>query len=148
MTACASQAGLIAANSALAVDPDNGQLQKDLRYVEAAAKLWGAVKQAGDPAWAPALERYAKELEVRRCMDVLQSGGVVRTRLLRHSEYSRHGFMRQHARRAAVASVHTSRARHLPQWPLLLASSLCCCRALLLTTPLMRTHLPWPLRHG
>ncbi|WIA39815.1 hypothetical protein OEZ86_005868 [Tetradesmus obliquus] len=59
----AATAGLIAANSALAVDPDNGQLQKDLRYVEAAAKLWGAVKQAGDPAWAPALERYAKELE-------------------------------------------------------------------------------------
>jgi hypothetical protein len=60
-----AQAGLSAAQSALAAAPGDPQLQAELRYAAAAAQLWGAVKEAGDPAWMPGLERYAQQLEVK-----------------------------------------------------------------------------------
>jgi hypothetical protein len=58
------QAGYIAAQSALAVEPDNPQLRHELMYLEAENELWAGVKGYDDPAIYKALEEYAKRLEV------------------------------------------------------------------------------------
>jgi hypothetical protein len=76
------QAGLAAAQAALATAPADPQLQAELRYAAAAAQLWGSVQECGDPAWFPALERYAQALEVGGCSALL--AGAPHSQLVLH----------------------------------------------------------------
>ena len=58
------QAGYIAVQSDLALDPDNALLLHESRYLEAENELWGSVRSYDDPAIYKALEQYAKRFEV------------------------------------------------------------------------------------
>lgn len=87
------QAGLISASSALAVSPDDPLVKAEYAYLSAADRLWSGMKSNDDPAWTPALEQYAKDMEVSRlwheCVAAGFGGGGVTKPHTRHGRESR-----------------------------------------------------------